>query len=216
MPVNPIDRPIAALREETIDQLIVNYSHGELSLEAFERRLGQALDAETHEALLSLTEDLDLNVDKAFREKRRRELGFQMDAGDVKDVDYMVSIFGGTKRGSAWSVPKELWMINIFGGTELDFSEAQFSSQTTHIMVFCLFGGADLCVPAGVNTISKAICIFGGIDDRVPSSDAIDAPTLILEGFMLFGGISIKVKKAFRKRLLKFADTVKDMFSAGH
>ena len=44
----------------------------------------------------------------------------------------------------------------------------------------------------------------------------MDAPTLILDSFVLFGGISIKVKKAFRERLLKFADTVKDMFSAAH
>ena len=31
------DRPIEKLREEVIDQLIMNYSHGEISLEAFDR-----------------------------------------------------------------------------------------------------------------------------------------------------------------------------------
>ena len=189
MPVNPTDKPIAVLRDETIDQLIVSYSHGEISLEAFERRLDQALDAETHETLSSLTEDLDLVVDNSFKEKKRRELGFQIDAGDAQDVDYVVNIFGGTKRGGPWSVPKELRMINIFGGAELDFCEARFSSQTTHIKVFCLFGGTDLYVPEGINTVSKAICIFGGIDEQVQSSNVMGVPTLILEGFILFGGI---------------------------
>ena len=45
MPVPPQDRPLTAVREETIDRLIVNYGHGKLSLEAFERRLDEALDA---------------------------------------------------------------------------------------------------------------------------------------------------------------------------
>ncbi len=38
MAVNIEDRPINKVREEVIDQLIMNYSHGELSHEAFERR----------------------------------------------------------------------------------------------------------------------------------------------------------------------------------
>jgi len=213
MPVNPSDRPIAALREKTIDQLILNYSHGELSFASFERRLDQALDAETHGTLLSLTEDLDLVVDKTFKEKRRRELGIQMDARDVRDVDYMVSVFSGSKRRGAWSVSKEIRMFNIFGGADLDFSESQFSSLTTHIKVLCLFGGANIYVPEGVNIASNAVCIFGGIDDNVPAGNAVDAPSLILDGFILFGGISIKLKKPFRERLLRFAETVKAVFN---
>ena len=42
MPVTPKDKPIQTLREETIDTLIMNYGHGHLSLDAFERRLDQA------------------------------------------------------------------------------------------------------------------------------------------------------------------------------
>ena len=37
------DRPIETLREEVIDTLIYNYSHGVISNEAFERRLDQAM-----------------------------------------------------------------------------------------------------------------------------------------------------------------------------
>jgi len=48
MPVTPHDRPIDALREQTVDQLIMNYGHGKLSREAFERRLDEALDSKSH------------------------------------------------------------------------------------------------------------------------------------------------------------------------
>ena len=71
MPVDPLDKPISKLREETIDQLTLNYSHGEISLEAFERRLDEALDAETHDKLLSLTKDLDLVVDATFMAQKK-------------------------------------------------------------------------------------------------------------------------------------------------
>ena len=66
MPVVAQDRPINALREEAIDQLIMNYGHGKLSLEAFERRLDRALDAKSHDEILELTADLDLIADKTY------------------------------------------------------------------------------------------------------------------------------------------------------
>ena len=108
MPVNPLDKPIAKLREETIDQLILNYSHGELSLESFERRLDQALDAETHDALISLTADLDLVVDSAFREHKKREFGIMADSHGLMSEQKIVSIFGNSKRQDVWDVPREI------------------------------------------------------------------------------------------------------------
>ena len=115
MPVDPLDKPISKLREEIIDQLILNYSHGELSLEAFERRLDQALDAETHDALLSLTADLDLVVDSAFREQKKREFDIMTDSHGIMNEQKIVNIFGNSKREGVWDVPKEIQVFNIFG-----------------------------------------------------------------------------------------------------
>ena len=63
MAVENRDRPIDVLREEVIDQLIVNYSHEELSLEAFERRLDQALASDDASELGDLVVDLELKAD---------------------------------------------------------------------------------------------------------------------------------------------------------
>jgi len=213
MPVAPQDRPLQALREETVDQLIVNYGHGKLSLEAFERRLDAAFDADTHEKLLALTADLELVPDKQYAEEKRAELGIRVDSnGD--DVEHLLHVFGGTNRRGAWNVAREIRMVNIFGGGDLDFSEARFASRVTRIRMFCLFGGATLHVPEGMNTISKAVCIFGGVTNRTPPNDGADAPTLIVEGLMLFGGAEIKVKKTFKKRCMEFADTLKGLFGS--
>ena len=211
MPVNPYDRPIEALREETIDIITVNYSHGEISLESFERRLDKALDAKTHEELLVLTEDLDLKVDRAFKEQKQQKFDFQTNAHPAEDVDHVVNIFSGTKRGGTWEVPGEIRLINIFGGADMDFSEAVFSSKKTRIKVFCLFGGANIFAPEGINVAAKAICIFGGIDNKMPSGFSRDAPEIAVEGFVMFGGVSIKLKRTFKERLRDFANTVKNM-----
>jgi len=221
MPVAPQDRPINSLREETIDQLIMNYGHGKLSLEAFERRLDQALDAKSHETLLELTKDLDLVADKQYTQQKKAELGIQTvsrdaeDAGNTEhtgDVDHMINIFGGSNRGGAWHVASEIKMLNIFGGADLDFSDARFSSKTTRITMLCLFGGANFYVREGINTVSKALCLFGGIHNRAPSTNDRNAPTLLIQGLVLFGGAQIKIKKTAKERLLEFADTVKSMF----
>ena len=210
MPVNPNDKPIELLREETIDQITVNYSHGEISLESFERRLDNALDAGTHEELTALTEDLDLKVDDSFKEQKQQKFDFQTNAHPAEDVEHMINIFGGTNRRGAWEVPKEIRMVNIFGGADIEFSEASFSSKRTRIKVTCLFGGANIFAPEGVNVITKAICIFGGVDNKMPASKLPDAPFIIIEGFIMFGGLTVKLKRTFKERLRDFANTVKN------
>ena len=209
MSVDPLDKPIAKLREETIDQLTLNYSHGELSLEAFQRRLDQALDAETHNELLSLTADLDMVVDKTFMEHKRRELSFMRASNGAANEQKIVSIFGSSKKQNTWDVPKEMQVLNIFGDTTLDFDEAKLTSMTTRINISCIFGSVKIFVPEGIKVVSNVSCILGGIKDRASSRNNVNEPTIILDGFVLFGDIRIKLKKTFRERLLQFAETVK-------
>ena len=215
MPVAPQDRPIAALREETIDQLIMNYGHGKLSEEALERRIDQALDARSHEELAALTADLDLIADKAYKEKKQAELGAQidLDSPQAKDVDRMIHIFGGSNRTGSWSVAKHIWMLNLFGGCDLDFTHARFSARETHIKMFCLFGGANFYVSENINTVSNVQCIFGGIDNGAPSTNDPGAPKLIIEGLVFFGGASIKVKRTWREHWIDFADRFRRVFT---
>ena len=65
MPVKIEDRPIKGIREEVIDQLVMNYAHQEITLEAFENRLDLAMDTEDRSVLLEQVADLDLTTDIA-------------------------------------------------------------------------------------------------------------------------------------------------------
>lgn len=215
MPVIPQDRPIAALREETIDQLILNYGHGKLSLPAFERRLDQTLEAKSHEQLMSLTADLDSFSDASYKDKKQSEFGPQLDTTPEPDNahDFMIHIFGGSNRRGTWTVARNIWMINVFGGAELDFSRARFSARETRIRMLCLFGGATIYVPENVHVVSRAMCLFGGIDNRSEYIDIATAPRLVIEGLLLFGGARVSVKKTLRERWLEFASNIRNVFA---
>ena len=67
------DRPIESVREEVIDQLIMNYSHGKLSHEAFERRLDKAIECQCNKEIVALVEDLELTVDKNYVEEKKKD-----------------------------------------------------------------------------------------------------------------------------------------------
>ena len=215
MPVSPEDRPIDALREQTVDQLIMNYGHGKLSREAFERRLDEALDTKSHERLLELTRDLDLKADREYTAQKKAELGIRVDpsaAYRTDDVDTVINIFAGNNRRGAWDVPRAIRLINVFGGSELDFTDARFTAETTYITVFCLFGGVNIRVRNGMRTLSKALAIFGGVDNRGGTTTDPNAPLLVIEGLCLFGGVDIRVKKTPKQRLTEFADQIRTMF----
>jgi hypothetical protein len=144
--VTPQDRPIETLREQTVDQLIMNYGHGKLSREAFERRLDEALDTKSHERLTELTEDLDLRTDRQYTAQKKAELGIRVDPSareGVDEADTIVNVFAGHHRRGAWDVPRALRMINVFGGCELDFTDARFTAETTYIAVFCCLSVAS-------------------------------------------------------------------------
>lgn len=222
MPVTPEDRPLEVLREETIDRLIMNYGHGRLSLEAFQRRLDGALDAGSHAPLIEVTRDLDLDVDSGFVERKRTEFSRRdpvrqpaVEPDAAHDVEYVVDIFSGSDRSGEWIVPGEIRVLALFGGSNIDLTEARFSSPVTRIRMLCLFGGADVFVPEGVRTTVKAISVFGGMSNKAPDTSDPDAPRLIVEGLMIFGGGAVKVKRTFRERLLEFADGMRVRLGGG-
>jgi len=221
MTVTLTDRPIETVRSEVIDQLIMNYSHGELSYEAFERRLDQAMEVAVHQNLVDLTTDLPLTVDKAFVESKKQDLAPNYFTGEAEEVDNIVNVFSGSTREGIWRVAKEIRCFSLFSGTKIDFTDAQFSQVAVKVKIFSIFSGDIIYVPENVNVVSKVFCIFSGIDHTGSSQInsptvnqiMVNRPTIILEGFSIFSGVSIKVKRSLKERFVSMADSLKNMFS---
>jgi len=213
MAVKTEDRPIETVREEVIDKLVMNYSQGEISLEAFERRLDNAMETNDHKVLIELVADLKLEVDKEYIEKKKEELNSVYDPSDPKDLETFVDVFSGSTRSGKWRVAKETRIFGLFSGTDIDLSEAQLTHPTVYIKVYSLFSGVDIYVPENVNIVSKAFCIFAGIDNNVQSTVDKNAPTIVIEGFAIFSGIDIKIKRTLKEKFVQFADEMKNLFT---
>ena len=65
-----------------------------------------------------------------------------------------------------------------------------------------------------MRTISKTLCIFGGVENRGGTTTDPNAPLLVVDGFCMFGGVDIRVKKTPKQRLHEFADQLRTMFDA--
>jgi len=208
------DRPIENLREEVIDTLIYNYSHGVISSEAFERRLDQAMASKSHQEIFDLTADLDKTTDSEFTSQKERQFNVNYAASDIDETETIVNILGGSSRSGQWKVPSEIRIITIFGGADIDFTDAIFTTPNVTIKTLCLFGGTDISVPEDINVISKAFCILGGIDNSAPSIASRQAPTLTIEGLVMFGGLDIKIKRTIKEKFVAFANQMKTMFNS--
>lgn len=80
----------------------------------------------------------------------------------------------------------------IFGGIKCNLKNAIFKDEK-RIDVCCIFGGADILVPANVAVKSSCFCLFGGVDDkRTATTIDENAAVLYINGFCMFGGVDIK------------------------
>jgi hypothetical protein len=108
---------------------------------------------------------------------------------DVLDV---AAVFGAVKKNLFSKTFKGGEIVCVFGGVEIDLSQADFDGKVV-IESVQIFGGATLIVPPTWQVRSEAVAIFGGIEDKrkhiVPQEPE---RILILEGFVMFGGIEIK------------------------
>jgi hypothetical protein len=207
------DRPIENIREEVIDKLIYNYSHGVISSEAFERRLDQAMASQDHQEIFNLAADLEKTSDSEFNSQKERQFNVNYAASDNDKTDTIVNIFGGSGRSGQWTVPREIRIMTIFGGADIDFTDAIFTTPNVTIKILCLFGGDNIYVPENINVVSKAFCIFGGIDNKAPSIASRQAPTLTIEGLVMFGALDIKIKRTIKEKFVAFANQMKTIFN---
>ncbi|RXJ74036.1 hypothetical protein CS022_05155 [Veronia nyctiphanis] len=211
MTVKLDDRPIEKVREETVDKLIYNYSHGVISNAAFERRLDIVMEAKTHEEIIDQVADLNMEVDNDFVQSKSYRFGTQYTADQEESQDETIlAIMGGNERSGSWIVPKKINVATIMGGAELDFTDAIFKHKDVKISVFCLMGGVELKVPTSVNVITRTLCIMGGVENKVASTVDKHAPTITIDGFVGMGGLEVKVKKPKKDAFIKFAQELKN------
>ena len=195
-PVEWEDKPVKILRDKVITKLKTHYALDHLDNDDFEQRLDVATNTKSKKELLSLITDLPEVQSSDAEQKQKYPL---INKDEIRNAETITNIFGGTDRTGVWLPPKQLNVLNIFGGTDIDFREAKLKAGETKITITCIFGGMNIIVPPGINVITNIISIFGGTDNKTSGEVFPEAPTIVIEGFAMFGGIDIEVKPRRKK-----------------
>ncbi|TRX55797.1 LiaF domain-containing protein [Thalassomonas sp. M1454] len=215
MEVKLEDRPIEQVREETIDQLIYNYSHLVISAEAFEHRLDQAMQSDNPHEIVALVADLPLNTDKHYQSEKESKFTPNY-SHNVSDDDVKLrSILGSNERSGQWLVPKEINVLDVMGSTTLDFTDAIFQHQNVVVNVMCVMGSEDIFVPENVNVVTKMYSVMSSVENKSPSLANRQAPTITIRGKVIMGAMNIEVKRTTKEKLIGFANSLKSLFGDG-
>lgn len=117
--------------------------------------------------------------------------------GDPRTTVIGAAVFSGLERRVTTQDFQGGNVTAIFGGIELDLSEANMQADEATLEVTAIFGGAEIRVPYSWQVSYRGSPIFGGVEDktRVRNSDAVSGSktkVLNITGAVIFGGVEIK------------------------
>jgi hypothetical protein len=173
-------------REHTAELLRRAAGEGRLDVDELEERLSSVYATRTQRELDALVADVVVPAD------RPRGPRVPVRRGD-DGTRWLVAVMSGHDRKGRWRVGTNLNVINIMGGSDLDFNDAEFAGDVVTVTVFSLMGGASIRVPEGLNVEVSNFALMGGNDadigDERPDPGG---PTLRLKLISIMGGSDVK------------------------
>ena len=82
----------------------------------------------------------------------------------------------------------------VFGGAKLDLRHAHPAASPVVVDATCLFGGAEILIPATRDVRNEVMGLFGG-SSHTPTSTAApveSGPRIVVQGVAMFGGVDIR------------------------
>jgi predicted membrane protein len=130
-------------------------------------------------------------------EGRKRIISSTAVGGDPRTTLNEAVVFGGLERRMTSQDFQGGDVTAIFGGVELDLTEANMQAKEATLAVTAIFGGVELRVPPNWQVAFRGAPIFGGIEDktrtaRVADPSNSDLKVLVITGAVIFGGLEIK------------------------
>lgn len=114
--------------------------------------------------------------------------------GDAEsDEVALVAIFDGVNVRSRSTAFRGGTMLSWFGGVAVDLREAQLAADAK-LTLHSFVGGIAIRIPPGWRVESNLRALAGGVAIDAPEPNNPHAPTLLLEGLALAGGIAVGTK----------------------
>jgi predicted membrane protein len=131
---------------------------------------------------------------RAMPSRKREPIKPTYDGDPMEFIDE-TNIFSGSEKKVFSQNFRGGKVTSLFGGSEIDLSGSQLADGTNVLEVFYMFGGSTIIVPNDWVVINKVTSILGGFSDKRGQSVSTQSNpqrTLILQGFVMFGGGEIK------------------------
>lgn len=80
----------------------------------------------------------------------------------------------------------------IMGGCEIDLRDSKIVDGTPTLHVFAFWGGIDVVVPKEWRVDFRVLPLLGGAGDETRSPESAQAPTLVVRGMAIMGGVDVK------------------------
>ncbi len=116
------------------------------------------------------------------------------EAGSPSEYINDISIFGGSKKNFQIDNFRGGNITAIFGGSEINMVDSSLCDGINILNIFFIFGGSNIRIPSNWNVFIELTPILGGFKDKriVVADDSSNSRTLVIKGFILFGGGELK------------------------
>jgi hypothetical protein len=188
--------PLEQTRQSIIVQLTEHFAADNLSVEALEERLDGAHRAATLDELRALVSDLPVVHHGAPPMTAPRTYVSPATGAHVSERQIIVGIMGGAEKKGVWTPARQMFVVALMGGVELDFREARMPPGVTEVVIFAVMGGAEIIVPPGVHVDLNGFALMGGFGQTgyAPPPTDPNAPILRIGGFAMMGSVEVSIR----------------------
>jgi hypothetical protein len=193
-------------REQVAAVLRRAAGEGRLELAELDERLAAVYAARTYAELEPITRDLPVEgvrpVPPVLVPRPEAPGRF----GGVPTSKGGFALMSAFERKGRWVVPRKFRSFAFMGGGEIDLRQARFAADPVTIHAWTFMGGIEIIVPEDAEVHVTGIGIMGGFDHRAAGEGDEGAPTIIVKGLAIMGGVNVERKppeEELRRRKLE-------------
>ena len=182
-------------RHQVAELLREAAGEGRLDIDELDERLEATYAAKTYGDLVPITADLPAHPHQ--RPAARPAASSPRPVVPGAEQESHFAILSGLSRKGVWVVPKQLTILAMMGGVELDLRQAKFAAQEVVITINAFMGGAQVIVGPTTRVQMEGTGIMGGYSGPSGLVDAdLDesSPVVRIKGVAIWGGVSVERK----------------------
>ncbi|HCB05413.1 MAG TPA: DUF1707 domain-containing protein [Nocardioides sp.] len=181
-------------RHQVAELLREAAGEGRLDMDELDERLTATYAARTYADLVPITSDLPSHP---HPRPVAKPVAGTPEVVPGPDRESHFAILSGLSRKGVWVVPKQLTVLAMLGGAELDLRRAKFAAPEVTITINAIMGGAEVIVGPATRVYMEGTGIMGGYSGPsglVEEEADESSPVVRIKGFAIWGGVSVERK----------------------